>query len=224
MGVRSDTDSTSSRREEAEAAGRSAIDRDDLDAALASFREELDLARASGDEAAVIYGLFHTAWALRYGFGRHEEAHSLLEEATQRAADTGSERLIWPTLVDMADAEVDAGNWTRAASLAAEALAPTWELELPAGDMTFLIEIAAFAAAGGGAERVARELYETAAEARRHQDWDPNSVRVIRERSERLMEPAWSRDSDRPSAGREASRLSFDDAVALAISLPTVLQ
>ncbi|HEY7400236.1 MAG TPA: hypothetical protein VH989_04990 [Actinomycetota bacterium] len=215
--------STLSRREEAEAAGQNAIDRDDLDAALASFREELDLARASGDEAAVIYGLFHTAWALRYGFGRHDEAISLLEEANQRAAGTGSERLRWPALINLADAALDVEEWHRAASLAAEALAPTWEVKRPAGDLTFLLEIAAFAAAGGGAEAEARDLFAAAAEARRHQDWDPNSVRVIRERMERLMRPARSLGSVPSSAGRESPRLSFDEAVALAISLPAVL-
>jgi tetratricopeptide (TPR) repeat protein len=219
---RSETTSTGS-LEAAEAKGRAAIERDDAVSALVWFEEALRLARSTRDDEALVYGLFHAGWILRYGFGRIEEAMALLAEAKRIADVSASERLIWAGLINLADAALDARDWRTAASLAAEALQPRWMLDRPVGDTTFLLEIAAFAAAGGGAAEEARCLYETATEARRHQGWDPGRVRMILERTDRLMAPARLPAGVRPSFGQAEPPLAFESAVALAIALPKTL-
>lgn len=205
------------RLEEADAALRSAIDRDDKASALASAREELRLARELGEAERVIYGLFHTAWVLRYCFRDIGEALPMLEEAKRIADATQSDRLIWSATMNLADAALDKSEWVKAASLASMALTPTWDTDRP--DLPFLLEIAAFAAAGAGAQTEARRLYASASQARTNDTFDPRSVRVIRERMDRLIAPA------RSSSGRHDGRpLPLDEAVALAVSLPDILR
>jgi hypothetical protein len=64
-------------------------------------------------------------------------------------------------------------------------------------------------------------LYSAAAHAHRQHGWDPNSVRVIRERTARLMERVGFNVEAAAAAGsRGEQAITVDEAVALATSLP----
>lgn len=201
-----------------EAAGRRAVDAADYAAARTAFAQELALRRRLGERGAIIYGLFHLAWVLRFGQGQFVAARVLLEEALALADDLDSPLHLGAAYGDLGDLALDEGDYAAATRLLTESLIRLTPLTRDAGTNGALLEGMALAAAGQGQWRRALHLFG-AASALREAAGIPQTQPAVVARFTKHLAPA--RAALGPEAARAAEAqgrgMDLDQALAYAL-------